>query len=87
MEHVYNKTKQHRTKVKKKPFRYNLNFYKGTVYVALSHEFANYALTDKMAIELLEWLKDSGHPDETFFNTLIANIPVNSSLFSSKRGM
>ena len=74
---VYNSTK---TTIRKKPFRYKVKMYKGPVYVVLSRQFANYSLTDNMAKELLEWLKDTRHPDETFFNTLIQNIPGDNPL-------
>ena len=62
-----------RTNVTKTPFRYNFTFYKGSSYVALSHSFANYTLNSQVANEFLEWVKDTGFPDETFLPSLIGN--------------
>ena len=58
----------------KTPFRYNFTFYKGSSYVALSHAFANFTLNSQVANEFLEWVKDTGFPDETFLPSLIGNV-------------
>jgi hypothetical protein len=35
--------------------------------------FVDYILHNKIATDLLNWTKPTGHPDETFFNILNAN--------------
>ena len=63
-----------RTNMIKTPFRYNFTFYKGSSYVALSHAFTNFTLNSHVANEFLEWVKDTGFPDETFLPSLIGNV-------------
>ena len=78
--YVYNGTKQ--TKIAKKPFRYNFTYHKGSTYVILSRGFAKFSLTNPVAKEFLEWVKDTGHPDETFYSTLYSNLHlVNATVF------
>lgn len=70
--YVYERHK--RTNKTKIPFRYNFTFFKGSTYVALSHAFVNFTLNSRVANEFLEWVKDTGFPDETFIPSLIANV-------------
>ncbi|KAM9666851.1 beta-1,3-galactosyl-O-glycosyl-glycoprotein beta-1,6-N-acetylglucosaminyltransferase 6-like [Trichechus inunguis] len=51
-----------------------LKIHFGSAYVALTKEFVQFALFNKIAIELFQWSKDTYCPDEHFWITL-NNIP------------
>lgn len=55
----------------KLPAPYNLTIRKGSFNVALTHEFVNYMVDEKVATELFNWMYDMVVPDESFFSTLI----------------
>ncbi|XP_059144076.1 beta-1,3-galactosyl-O-glycosyl-glycoprotein beta-1,6-N-acetylglucosaminyltransferase-like [Physella acuta] len=46
---------------------------KGAVHVIVNRDFVNYILHNDTAKDLLEWVKRTGVPDETFFATLNHN--------------
>ncbi|XP_054447922.1 N-acetyllactosaminide beta-1,6-N-acetylglucosaminyl-transferase isoform X2 [Pteronotus mesoamericanus] len=56
---------------------HQLTIYFGTAYVALTREFVNFVFSDKRAIDLLHWSKDTYSPDEHFWVTLnrIPSVP------------
>lgn len=56
--------------LKKEPPPYNLELYFGTAYYALTRPFIDFALTNPIALELLEWSKDTYSPDEHYWVTL-----------------
>ncbi|XP_012495077.1 PREDICTED: N-acetyllactosaminide beta-1,6-N-acetylglucosaminyl-transferase, isoform C-like [Propithecus coquereli] len=58
------------TWIRKSPPPHDLTIYFGSAYVALTREFANFALQDQRAVNLLEWSKDTYSPDEHFWVTL-----------------
>ncbi|XP_040611797.1 N-acetyllactosaminide beta-1,6-N-acetylglucosaminyl-transferase isoform X4 [Mesocricetus auratus] len=64
-----------KTNTLKTPPPHQLTIYFGTAYVALTRDFASFVMTDKRAIDLLEWSKDTYSPDEHFWVTL-NRIPV-----------
>ena len=45
----------------------------GSVHVALTRAFVDYALHHQVAKDLLNWVKDTLVPDETFFQSLQVN--------------
>ena len=47
-----------------------LTIYKSMVYFALTPEFVDYVLNDKIAIALTKFLKDAFIPEEFFYSTL-----------------
>ena len=48
----------------------NLTILKGALLVLLKRDFAQFAATDKFAIDLYNWMQDMSVPDESFFSTL-----------------
>ena len=48
-----------------------LRILKGSLHVLLRRDFAQFAVTSKLALELYNWLQDMSIPDESFFSTLI----------------
>ncbi|XP_051050355.1 N-acetyllactosaminide beta-1,6-N-acetylglucosaminyl-transferase isoform X3 [Phodopus roborovskii] len=54
----------------KTPPPHQLTIYFGTAYVALTRDFVSFVMTDKRALDLLEWSKDTYSPDEHFWVTL-----------------
>jgi hypothetical protein len=46
------------------------------VHIAASRAFVYYVTTSRVASDLLDWLKDTAHPDETFFSSLNYNYHV-----------
>ena len=69
--YVYNGTKP--TRKRKRPFRQNFKFYKGSTYVVLSRAYVNFTLHDQLAKDFLKWVKNTGIPDETYYATLYMN--------------
>ncbi|XP_028414451.1 beta-1,3-galactosyl-O-glycosyl-glycoprotein beta-1,6-N-acetylglucosaminyltransferase 3-like isoform X2 [Dendronephthya gigantea] len=69
--YVYNGTKP--TRKRKRPFRQNFKFYKGSTYVVLSRAYINFTLHDQLAKDFLKWVKNTGFPDETYYATLYTN--------------
>ncbi|XP_055451125.1 N-acetyllactosaminide beta-1,6-N-acetylglucosaminyl-transferase isoform X1 [Psammomys obesus] len=59
-----------KTNTLKAPPPHQLTIYFGTAYVALTRDFVNLIMSDKRAIDLLEWSKDTYSPDEHFWVTL-----------------
>ena len=58
------------TKVRKHPAPWGINLKKGSNFVALTREAANYILYNRVAIEFLSWLNDTQSPDEAFYSSL-----------------
>ena len=52
------------------PIPYNLTMYKSMVYFALTPEFVEYVLYNKVANTLHEFIKDALIPEEHFYSTL-----------------
>jgi hypothetical protein len=65
-----------RTRQRKPAPPHNLTLYKGQVHIAASRAFVDYVTTSRVASDLLDWLKDTAHPDETFFSSLNYNYHV-----------
>ena len=59
-----------RTEVTKSPPPWNINLQKGSNFVAITREAANYILHDQVAIDFLDWLNDTAFPDEAFYSSL-----------------
>ena len=59
-----------RTEVTKQPPPWSINLKKGSNFVAITREAANYILHDQVAIDLLGWLNDTAKPDEAFYSSL-----------------
>lgn len=55
---------------RKDPPPHNLEVYFGTAYYALTRDFVDFVLNDQVALDLLEWSKDTFSPDEHFWVTL-----------------
>jgi hypothetical protein len=51
--------------------------------VALSRAFINFILHDKLARDFLEWVKDTGIPDETYYPTLYLNVDFDKSEYTT----
>uniref|UniRef100_A0A914VRZ6 Calpain catalytic domain-containing protein n=1 Tax=Plectus sambesii TaxID=2011161 RepID=A0A914VRZ6_9BILA len=62
-----------RTDVMKAPPPGGLTIYKGNLAAALSRDFAQFSLTNRLSLELLDWLRDTDTADEHFFATLLGN--------------
>ncbi|CAH1779236.1 unnamed protein product [Owenia fusiformis] len=73
---IWSKGDHERWKWKAAPIPYNLTLYKGEIHIAASRAFVDYVLHNEVSHALIEWLKDTGHPDETFFPTLNHNPQV-----------
>ena len=59
-----------RTEVTKSPPPWNINLQKGSNFVAITREAANYILHNQVAIDFLDWLNDTAFPDEAFYSSL-----------------
>ncbi|KAK7088332.1 hypothetical protein V1264_022261 [Littorina saxatilis] len=55
------------------PAPYNLTIHKGDVHIVASRGFVDYVLHSHVGQALLEWVKPTAHPDESYFNTLNYN--------------
>jgi len=60
----------------KSPPPHGYEIAKGSAHVAATREFVQHALTDRKALDLLDWMSDIKVPDEHFFQTLNHN-PLN----------
>lgn len=54
----------------KDPPPHNLEVYFGTAYYALTRAFVDFVLKNQVALDLLEWSKDTFSPDEHYWVTL-----------------
>ena len=61
------------TSERKSPPPHGYNITKGSAHIAATREFVQYALTDRKARDLLDWMSDIKVPDEHFFQTLNHN--------------
>jgi beta-1,3-galactosyl-O-glycosyl-glycoprotein beta-1,6-N-acetylglucosaminyltransferase/N-acetyllactosaminide beta-1,6-N-acetylglucosaminyltransferase len=57
----------------KSPPPHNITVVKGSAYGAFSRAFVNFALHDKIAMDVLNWCRDVKSPDEYFWATLNFN--------------
>lgn len=55
---------------RKEPPPHNLEVYFGTAYYALTRDFVDFVLKNQVALDLLEWSKDTFSPDEHYWVTL-----------------
>ena len=55
------------------PPPHNLTAFKGAVHIAANRDFVDFALHNKKAKDLLQWVKKVKVPDECFFATLNHN--------------
>ncbi|XP_064641047.1 beta-1,3-galactosyl-O-glycosyl-glycoprotein beta-1,6-N-acetylglucosaminyltransferase-like [Lineus longissimus] len=62
-----------RTNMTKGPPPFNLTIIAGNVHIIGSRRFVEFALRDKRALGLLDWLNDTYISDEAFFSTLNYN--------------
>ncbi|XP_013410416.1 beta-1,3-galactosyl-O-glycosyl-glycoprotein beta-1,6-N-acetylglucosaminyltransferase 4 [Lingula anatina] len=62
-----------RTTVRKSPPPHNITAVKGSVHILASRGYVDYIINSKIANDFLEWVKDTGYPDETFFSTMNHN--------------
>lgn len=59
-----------KTDITKQPPPWGINLKKGSNFVALTREAANFILQNKVAIDFLAWLNDTVSPDEAFYSSL-----------------
>ena len=59
-----------KTEEKKEPCPVNITIAKGSLHIAAQRGFVDYVLHNEAAQVFLEWVKDTGVPDETFFSSL-----------------
>ncbi|KAH9514861.1 Beta-1,3-galactosyl-O-glycosyl-glycoprotein beta-1,6-N-acetylglucosaminyltransferase [Bulinus truncatus] len=52
---------------------HNITAVKGSVHIAVNRDFVDYVLHNQTAKDLLDWVKTTRVPDETFFSTLNHN--------------
>jgi len=57
----------------KLPEPHNITIMKGSVHIVVVRGFVEYAINNRTAVEFLDWVKDTGIPDETFFTSLNHN--------------
>lgn len=57
-------------RMKKGPPPHNLQIYFGTAYYALTRAFVDFVLRNPIALDFLEWSKDTFSPDEHYWVTL-----------------
>lgn len=57
----------------------------GSNHVILSREAASYVLFDRRAQHTIGWLKWTGHPDETLYQTLLLNSPLREKIINDDR--
>ena len=62
-----------RTKQKNIPPPHGIKLYKGAYQVVLARSFVDYVINNTIARNFLEWVKTTGIPDETYFNSLNRN--------------
>ena len=55
------------------PAPFDLTVHKGSVHVAATRGFVDYALHSRVGRHLLDWVRPTFIPDEVFFNTLSHN--------------
>lgn len=55
---------------RKDPPPHNLEVYFGTAYYALTRDFIDFVLNNHVALDLLDWSKDTFSPDEHYWVTL-----------------
>ena len=60
------------TKVKKEPTLppHGVRLTKGSVHIVATRAYVDYILHNKTALDFMDWVKDTGVPDETFFSSL-----------------
>ena len=63
----------HKTSQRKESPPHKIEPIKGSVHIVASRGYVDYAVNNPIAQDLLEWVKTSGFPDETFFSTLSHN--------------
>ena len=57
----------------KDPVPHNITVVKGAVHALLSRAFCNFLLSNPITSDFIEWMKDTGVPDETLFSTMNRN--------------
>ena len=57
----------------------------GSNHVILAREAASYLVTDPKALRITQWLKYSGIPDESIFQSVLLNSPLASSVVNDDR--
>jgi len=57
----------------------------GSNHVILSREAASYLVTDPNALRIVQWLKYSGIPDESVFQSVLLNSPLAASVVNDDR--
>lgn len=57
----------------------------GANHVVLSREAASYVVNDPNAGNIIRWLKYSGHPDESIFQSVLVNSPLAGSIVNDDR--
>lgn len=57
----------------------------GSNHVIVAREAAEYTIRDPKARRIAQWLKHSAHPDETIFQTVLCNSPLEASLVNDDR--
>ena len=64
---------KYNTTVTKPPPPHNINPFKGSIYITASREFIKFLMEDTRSQDFLDWIKDTMHPDETFFSSINSN--------------
>ncbi len=57
----------------------------GSNHVILSREAASYIVTDPQALQITAWLRHSGIPDESLFQSILCNSPLASTVVNDDR--
>ena len=57
----------------KEPNRHNLTFYKGELHGVFSHKMVEYLTESDIGRGYFQWVFDTGHPTEHYWNTLNYN--------------
>ncbi|XP_067667948.1 N-acetyllactosaminide beta-1,6-N-acetylglucosaminyl-transferase-like [Haliotis asinina] len=61
-----------KTHIPKEPFKYNITFYKGSMYGMFSRGFVDFVMTSQIATDFVLWLNDTFAPEEMIWGTLNA---------------
>jgi len=62
-----------------------LRYMGGSNHVILAREAAAYLVGDPAALRIIEWLKYSGHPDESIFQSVLCHSPFAEKLVNDDR--
>ncbi|CAI9739411.1 beta-1,3-galactosyl-O-glycosyl-glycoprotein beta-1,6-N-acetylglucosaminyltransferase-like [Octopus vulgaris] len=67
-----------RKALKQKPVPHNITLAKGSHYVAVTRDFINYTVNNRIAQDLINWLRNTTIPDESVYPTIFYNTHIGS---------